>query len=155
MSKQYLYIIDTAKPFTGSIETSMPFVAKEDINATKVHYSDLTFEQYNKEHGGTLSALDFETFYKDYYKPHIDNLQGPFTETTEERFNDGLNCLPPERWTHSGKNQFFFVGECYTDNLYTCYVYVGGKYYTALGAITTSADDIFNLKNTNRHASSN
>ncbi len=148
MSKQYLYIIDTAKPYNGSIENSMPFVPKNDINATKVHCSDLTFEQYNKQHGGTLSALDFETFYKDYYKPHINGLQEPFVETTEERFEDGLNCLPPRRWTRFPERniEYFFVGECETDNIYRCYVKKGDKYYSALRSIETPTEHLFNLE---------
>lgn len=150
MSKQYLYIVDTAKPYNGSIENTMPFVAKKDINDTEVHYSGGTFAEYNKRKGGTLVALDFETFYKDYYKPHIDSIQGPFIQTTLEAFNQGLECVLPKRWTRLGKSQFFFVGECETDNIYRCYVHVKGKFYTALRAITTSEDDIFNLKNINQ-----
>lgn len=149
MSREYLYIVDTAN-YRGSIENTMDVVPQDQINDTEVHYSGGTFAEYNESKGGTLAALDWDTFYKDYYKPHLDSIQGPFTETTEERFNDGLECVPPKRWTHSGKNQFFFVGECFTDNLYTCYVYVGGKYYTALRSILTSAEDILNLKNINQ-----
>ena len=153
MSKQYLYIIDTAKPYNGSVENIMDFVPQDQVNDTKVHYSSETFAEYNKRKGGALSALNFETFYTKYYKPFLDDMQGPFVETTSEKFDDGLNCLPPKKWTRSGKNQFFFVGECYTDTLYRCYVYVGGKYYTALRSILTPAEDIFNLKNVNDNAS--
>lgn len=142
-----LYIVDTAKPFMGHCENTMNAVPQEEVNATKVHHSDLTFEQYNKEHGGTLVALDWDDFNNRLYTPHLLSLQEPFVETTEERYEDGLECLPPKRWTRSGKNQFFFVGECYTANIYRCFVRKEDKYYTALRAITTSEEDIFNLKN--------
>lgn len=83
--KEYLYIVDTAN-YKGSIENTMDAVPQDQINDTEVHYSGGTFAEYNKAHGGTLAALPFDDFYTQYYKPHLDSIQTPFTETTKELF---------------------------------------------------------------------
>lgn len=148
----YLYIIDPNN-FKGTILNTMPFVetgsrnGKDILNRTYVHYSDgVTFEEYNRRHGGNLIALTWEQFEKEFYNPHLKSLCSPFVETTEERFWDGLECLPPKRWTRFDGGEYFFVGECYTADLYTCYVRKGEKYYTALRSINTEGDELINLK---------
>jgi hypothetical protein len=143
---EHLYIIDPTKEFDGSCLNSMPAVPAEDIDKTEVHYVNQTFEEYNKKHGGSLVALPWESFYNDYLEPYYKNLQEPFEETTEEQFQDMLEVLPPKRWTSSEGKEYFFVGECYTSNLYRCFVRLEDKYYTALRAITTPEEDILNLK---------
>lgn len=146
-----LYILNPNN-FTGIVLNTMPYVdvnarnGKDILNHTYVHNNGGTFEEYNKHHGGVLVALTWEEFEEQYYKPHLNNLCEPFKETTEERFWYGLECLPPKRWTQFDGGEFFFVGECYTANLYTCYVRKGDRHFTALRPITTSSDDIINLK---------
>lgn len=152
-----LYIVHADKvKFNGTVVNTMPFVHKDIkhgadlLQSTYVHYTDgETFAEYNKKHGGDLVALTWDEFYEQYYKPHLNGLQGEFTETTEERFNYGLECLPPKRWTREHGQEFFFVGECYTADLYTCFVRKGDKYYTALRSIHTKAEDLFALKSVN------
>jgi hypothetical protein len=143
---EHLYIIDPTKEFNGQCLNTMPLVAPENINETKVHYRKQTFAEYNKEHGGCLVALTWEQFDKDFYQEYYKGLQEPFKETTEEQFQDMLEILPPKRWTGSEGKEYFFVGECYTANIYRCFVRLGDKYYTALRAITTPEENILNLK---------
>lgn len=151
METLYIIYADKTK-FTGNVVNTMPFVdvntknGAELLQHTYVHYTDgKTFADYNKEHGGELVALTWEQFEREYYRPHLNSLQEDFKETTKERFSDGLNCLPPLRWTRGKNLEFFFVGECYTANLYTCFVRKGDKYYTAFRSINTKAEDLFNL----------
>jgi hypothetical protein len=142
----FLYIINPEN-FKGSVLSSMPLVEKDKINETFVHYSDnVTFAEYNKQHGGNLLALTWEEFDKDYYSNHLKNLCGKFKRTTKEDFWNALECLPPKRWTREKGKEFFFLGECYTANLYTCFVRKGNNYYSALRPITASKESLFSLK---------
>jgi hypothetical protein len=68
-----------------------------------------------------------------------------FQETTEEKFLEALNCLPPLRWTRSKNIEFFFMGEPYSDNIYICYVRKQSKYFSALIPITTPTVNLINL----------
>lgn len=147
-----LYIVDTKKPFNGTVLNSMPFVYKDSkngadiLNSTYVHYTNgVTFAQYNEQHGGGLIALTWDEFNEQYYTPYLQALQTPFEESTEEKFMYGLECVPPKRWTREHGQEFFFVGECYTADLYRCYVRKGKKYYSALRSIHTPAEKIFSL----------
>lgn len=142
---EYLFIINETEVFNGQCLNTMPLVPQDKVNETKVHYSDLTFVEYNKSKGNTLKALTWEEYSK-LNIPYLISLQKPFKETTEEHFNDALNCLPPLRWTRAGYSQFFFISECYTANLYSCFVKKDNKYFCALRAINTPVDDILNLK---------
>ena len=136
-----LYIIDPNN-FKGQIVSSI----------TKHPYVDYTggttFEDYKKEENNEdLVALPWEDFRKDYYEPYLCGLQGEFKEVSEEAYWEALECLPPKRWTRYGKDEFFFMGECYTADLYSCYVRKGEKYYNALRSIHTKEEDLLNLKN--------
>lgn len=139
----HLYIVDTSKPFTGSILNSMPFV-EEGIQDTTVHYSDKTFREYNKEHGGQLKAMTWEAFEQEYYAPYLSSLCQPFQECTEEHWWNMLECLPPVRWTRIEGGEYFFISEAYTANIHACLVKYNGKYYEAQRALTTTTEDIVN-----------
>jgi hypothetical protein len=147
-----LYIIDPNN-FKGTVLNTMPFVdtktrhGADILQHTHVDYNGGTFAEYNAKHGGNLVALTWDEFEEQYYKPHLKSLQGPWEVTTEERFWDGLECLPPKKWTQFPGGEYFFVGECYTADLYTCYVRKGDEYYTALRSIHTSPEDLINLVN--------
>jgi hypothetical protein len=145
MTTTTLYIIDPSN-FKGQIVNTM---SSTDKVPQFVDYMDkpTTFEEYKQKKGNqNLIALTWEDFSKNYYIPYLNSLCEPFTETTEERFMDALECVPPKRWTKFEGGQFFFVGECYTADLYTCFVKKGNKYYTALRSITESAENLIQLK---------
>lgn len=149
--KQYIYKL----PFTGSILTSItngvvdytgePITTKTVKNGVETHHTQwingLNFEQYNEKKGGDCLLATAEQM-DELMKNHDDSLCKEFTETTEDRFFNGLECLPPKRWhTHKGV-EIFFVGECYTSNIYTCYARIGEKHFSALRRITATSDEL-------------
>ena len=148
---EYLYIVDPAH-FTGHALNTMPFVEKgstngmEILNHTYVHYYKwTTFAEYNKQNGGQLVALTWEEFNTQFFSAHLKNLCKEFSPITKEDFWDALECLPPKRWTRTSTSEFFFLGECYTANLYMCFVRKDENYFSALRPINTKDEEIFNL----------
>jgi len=147
-----LFIINP-ETFKGTIINTMPYVnvesrnGKDILNHTYVHYTGETFKDYNAKHENKLIAITWDKFESDYYRPFLNSLCTPFKETTKDDFWDGLECLPPKRWTQNKDNdcEFFFVGECTTADLYTCFVRKGEKYFVALRSIYTKNEDLFNL----------
>lgn len=140
-----LYIIDPTN-FNGQIVNSM---SSKEGTPQYVDYMEnpTTLEQYKEmKENPNLIALEWEDFEKNYYIPYLDNKCGEFKEETEEQYWDALECLPPKRWTKMEGGEFFFLGECYTADLYSCHVKIDGKYYTALRSIYTKSEDIINLK---------
>jgi hypothetical protein len=134
-----LYIIDPTN-FKGQIVNSM--------RNGFVDYmpEPTTFEQYKKQKGNeNLIALDWDQFEANYYGPFLKSLCGEFKRTTKKDFWNALECLPPKRWTRKENMEFFFLGECKTANLYTCFVRKGNQYFSALRPITTPENEIFNL----------
>jgi hypothetical protein len=144
---QTLYVIDPTN-FTGQIINTMT------SNTGMPKYLDYmerptTLEEYKKQKGNNnIIALTWEDFRDKYYIPHLNTLQEDFKPTTKERFWDALECLPPKKWTQdkANKQEYFYLGECYTATLYKCFVRKGNKYFSALRDINTSSEDIFNLK---------
>lgn len=149
-----LYIVDSSKPFEGRILNTMPFVdlksknGNEILNLTYVHYSDKTFEDYNKSNGGSLVALDYDNFNNQYLFPYLKKIQGKFQKISEEKYFDLLEVVPPKRFTNSKdkSKSFFFVGEAFTYNIHKVCVRIKDQYYSAYRAIDTNEDDLFNLK---------
>lgn len=140
-----LYILDPLVKFDGQIMNT----ASSSNEGIFVHYMDkpTTFEEYKKQKGNeSLIALSWEEFDSKYYQPYLTALQKDFEPITKKRFNDALECLPPMRWTIEKGREFFFISECYTADLYACFVRLGDKYYSALRGKHSSSEDIFNLK---------
>lgn len=101
---------------------------------------NLTPEQYSAMKNEEYEVLTWEEMEVKYLTPYLQSLQGPFIECTKEAYWDALECLPPIRWTRSAGNpEFFFLGECFTYNLYSCFISWKGKYYSALRNINTPA----------------
>lgn len=141
-----LYIIDPLQ-FKGQIVNTM--TSKEGVPQYVDYMKEpTTLEQYReKKNNPNLIALTWEEFEAKHYRPYLDSLCGEFKEETEEEYWDALECLPPKRWTtREDGDEFFFVGECTTADLYSCHVKKGDKYFTALRPIGSKAEDLFNLK---------
>lgn len=144
--QEFLYIVDSAN-YNGNIIDTMDLVPQDRINAEILHYGGgKTFEQYNKYHNGTLVALNWDDYYSMYLSQYLKSKQKPFAETTEDMYCNALEAVPPKRFTRDGKNEFFFLGECETFNLYSCYVKKVDKYYSALRSIETPTEHLFNLE---------
>jgi hypothetical protein len=52
-------------------------------------------------------------------------------EITEERFNDMLECLPPEKWERNALGQMFRMCEYYTGNITSHFAEINGRYFEA------------------------
>ena len=141
------YILEATKPFDGSVFNTMEVNAGDPIEAGRVHLAGGLWPDYNGKHGNNLKAVT-EKELEQLLDKYLADLQGDFKEVTKEQYLDALECLPPKRWTNYGKNNdFFFLGECYTYNLYSLYANHNGKYYTALRAINLTTDQIINQLN--------
>ena len=141
-----LYILNP-NTFNGYVEATMPKVETSMISTTKVHYSEETFEQYNKRKGGELIVVKWEQLRDNYLAPLVKTMQKDWKETTEENFQDALNCLPPHRWTRGTNSEFFVLGEEYGYGLGCFYVRIEDKYYNALRPMNEPSENVFNLVN--------
>jgi hypothetical protein len=130
--------------YTGE-ETRTETTDERGVKTIKIEFlNSLSFDEYNKIRGGNCKVVNEEEFYKmvdDYEK---NNVLESFRETTEDSFYNGLECVPPKRWHKFKGLEIFFVGECYTSNIYRCYIFVPDtkKYYTALRRITETSEQL-------------
>lgn len=134
-----LYIFDPTN-YKGSIENCL--TRWEDGTET-IHYMDkgMTFDQYKAIKGNeNLIALEWEEFNDKYRKPHLDNIVHNWAEISEERFYDMFECLPPIMI--SGRPLAFFMGECYTENIYTFCAEHKGKFYSSPMYRNTPPNDL-------------
>lgn len=144
---EILYIINP-NTFKGNVMNTMHVsgAAIDNYQSAPVDYMDgVTFAEYNEQNGGELVALHWDAFYDEYYEPYLRGLQGEWVEITEEQWWDALECLPPMRWTRNGDKEFFFISEAYTQDIHSCYVRVGTRYYTARRSIRTPDDELYSL----------
>lgn len=134
-----LYIFDPTN-YKGSIENCL---TRWPDGSETIHYVDpkMTFDQYKAIKGNeNLIALEWEEFNEKYYKPYNDNMVHNWSEISEEVFYDLFECVPPKMI--SGKPLAFFVGECYTANIYRFCAHHKGKYYSSLMYINTPPNDL-------------
>ncbi len=155
MNTIYIY----SEPFNGSIQSTMhnglvdytgEEVRNEHINEKGQKIIDikfinqLTFEEYNKQKGGGLKTATIEEMEIIWKKYEENEVLTNFTEITAERYDDLLNCLPPKKWHKYKGLEIFFMGECYTSNIYTCCIFHPDtqKYYSALRRITETDEEL-------------
>lgn len=150
-----LYILNP-ETFKGNVLTTMTAPTLDNkhpnyndlLNHTYVDYHDgLTFKAYNEQNENKLIAVTWDYFNEKFYTPHLKSLQGNFEEITEERYFNLLECVPPKKWHNLNDSlNVFFVGECYTANLYTCCIKdrKTNKFFSALRAINTTDDVLIN-----------
>lgn len=150
------YFKDTKSEYSGcsSITTSLSI---DNIDSAIVDYTEMTFAEYKKSNPNKeyTTPMLWEDYYENIEKPYLKNLCGEWKETTEERYWDMLECLPPMKWhdIQSGINMFF-VSECYSGDLYTCCLRLTNngtkKYYSALRSkYITDSEVLTELKNQN------
>ena len=153
-----LYIINHTN-FKGNVLNTMPFVhkdaknGKDILNKTYVHYTDQTFEEYNKEHNNELIALTFDEFYPIYDQYNKSAFCKDWKEISKDQYDDLLNCLPPCKW-HDLSNRFnsFYIMEAYTADIHTFCIKdrKTGKYYSANRSRFITDTDLLNeLQNIN------
>lgn len=150
--KSELYIYDKVEAIkTGQVETvvySKDGIQYAAYSGESYVSPDLTLEQYlTKKNNPNLIATTWEIFEENIYKPYINSLQGEFKEITEEQYIYNLECVPPRKWHNVEQGiEVFWLGECYTANLYSlCICLTNGdnvKYYAALRPITLTDEKI-------------
>ena len=129
------YIIDTAKPFRGVIQTVVNpdgFVAYTSPKMTEAEYLEKN-PAYK-----VINESEFDSLMVKF----LDELQTPFVEITEDRFDNMLNVLPPMRWTRITDGQFFFICEADYGNIHMLYVEYKGKFYSAPRPRTMKTEEI-------------
>lgn len=71
-------------------------------------------------------------------------ISGDIKETTEERFDEMLNILPPLKWCTIDGVEMFCMCEMYTGTYTNQYARIGNKYYTAMVDVTDRSTWIHN-----------
>ena len=155
------YLIDTSIKFNGSITSSVTKSGSKLL----VDYSgylhnnkgdDLTLEEYQKLFPDKkFIVVDTDELYKNYIQPYCEGLQGPWSEISESRYNDLLECLPPVHWTTIQNIEFFFISEATTFTIHTCALWDKSKkkYFEALRDIHMKPAEI--LRNYQEYEKSN
>lgn len=120
--------------FKGLLLNTMPFVEPNVINSTIVHYTNQTFEEYNKTHGGNLLVVPFDEFYQVMDDFHKSIFSGPFAEISERLYYNSLECLPPCQW-HDLNERFnsFYICEATTSHYHGFFIMdtKNNKFYSA------------------------
>ncbi|MGZ9736572.1 hypothetical protein [Flavobacterium sp. GNP002] len=148
------YIVEL--PFKGHIQTRLingfaewscdevtkKYIDKDGSQVSEISFiNQLTFDQYNEKNGGKFTELNEEQV-DALFAEHRNSLISEFSEITEERYNDLLECLPPKRWhTHKGA-QIFYMCEAHMDDLYTCCIGYNGNFFSALRPIREESESL-------------
>lgn len=124
------YIIDS-RYYDGACITSM----RDDVHGD--YYGETLEELRLRYNNPYLVAVSPRRVY------HLEEryeraLAQPFSEITEERYWDLLDCVPPKRQHRN----WFFVGECHSGTLHALCFRLGNRYYTGLRSLSLSDDDI-------------
>lgn len=164
--KEWYFIVDTSKPralnalntatrndtgqiiahYTGK-EVKTRHTAPDGATVIEIQFTDgLTFDEYNKENGGKLKLLT-SAEYDQWLNGQLKSICGDWKEITKKQYYYSLECVPPKRWRDLNENlNVFFVGECYTANLYTCCIHDknSGRYFSALRPIGSTNEALIN-----------
>jgi len=164
--KDWYFIIDTTKPkalsaqntatkndkgqiiahYTGK-EVKTRYVEPNGAEMLKIEFTEgLTFDEYNKENGGTMKLLT-NAEYDEWLNGQLKAICGDWEEITEKQYWYYLECVPPKKWRDLNEDlNVFFVGECYTANLYTCCIHdkANDKYFSALRPIGSANEALIN-----------
>lgn len=133
------YIIKTDKPFCGHVES---FILEDE---DRVAYTNQTWGEYHSDNPDT--ELISEEALSGLMKKHYDDMCSGYTEITEQRYYELLECVPPKRWKRLSDNIFpFFVGECYSGEVYQLCLYhkPSNRYFSKMERISASDEKILN-----------
>lgn len=126
------YVICTSEPFRGYVYTCMTDGIHSD-------YGKETFDEICKRESGRTFKIIDDAELNELLKNYLKEISSdPFSEITEERYNDLYDCLPPAR-TGFG---WFFVGEPFHFDVYLLCFKSGNKYYSGHRRINTPEKDI-------------
>lgn len=115
----------------GTVDYSGTLYNNNGPNMTVEEY--LNHKQKADQYKAPRVVSDEE--FRQLYRNALDEQKTGFTEITEERYMDALECLPPMKWhdIEKGLNVFFCM-EAWDADLHSCYIFdrVNKKYYSAL-----------------------
>lgn len=120
------YVIRKADEFCG-----IAFTVLED---GIVSWSKKPRAEYETEEYEILSAEDFDKKLDAFNN----QICGKWKESTEERYDEMLNILPPLKWEQGG----FFVSEAYTLDIHSFFQRYQGHYFETMFRITTPREKI-------------
>ncbi len=126
-----MYVVDS-RYFDGTIRTSMSDGICSD-------YSGRTIEQIREQDDNPHLIAVSDSRVKMLVKRYENALQTPFTEITEERYYELMDCVPPIRLT----KDYFFVGEGYYSHLNALCFKFGGRFYEGLRSIYTPEKELY------------
>jgi hypothetical protein len=132
------YIID---PSTFPSDGEVTSFTNED--GSVAYTNGLTFAEYNEREGGNLILLDWKTLRDEWIMPYLESHETDWKEVTEECYRKMLNLMSPARAESYDEYEMFMVGEAWSHNLYSCYIWTGGRYYNALRMMSRSSEDIY------------
>lgn len=121
------YIIKADTPYMGTVQSILK-------NGFVAYSNRLNFEQYQKSKGEKFRLIS-EGEHDELQKIYRKSLIAEFSEITEDKYYEMMNVLPPTRFHNYRGAEIFFVSECCTLNLYSCFIMANDKYYSALRPI--------------------
>jgi hypothetical protein len=125
---QFLYVADPDEVVkTGRAG------GRVDLSTGLVEYTKLTLAEYNERYQRNWSAIEEAEIVK-LVDRYLENMQGPWVEIDEERYDDMLDVMPPFRLTQESGIQFFFMSEGYSWSLFLAFIHdqKTNKYYEAM-----------------------
>lgn len=97
-------------------------------------FSGETIEQYRQRTGHDAEILDRE----EAMTRAANAAQTPWQEISEKAWWSALECMPPLKWDRLGGAESFFISEAYTADVHSCYIKMGGRFYTARRRVGTA-----------------
>lgn len=128
------YIIKADTQYRGTVQSILK-------NGIVAYSNGLNFEEYQKSKGEKFRLIS-EGEHDELQRIYRKSLISDFTEITEDRYYEMMNVLPPTRFHNYRGAEIFFVGECYTLDLYSCFIMANDKYYSALRPIGEPSEEL-------------
>ncbi len=117
---------------------------KTTIEGDKVHYSNLTLEEYKASLDPDVLILPIDDAVNLLRQEQDKQLITEWTKITKKQWDEALDCLPPEKWEVVNGVEFFRCCEYHCSNITSHYAHHRGKRFTALRRISTSYADLAN-----------
>lgn len=100
-------------------------------------YGERTLAQLQEEEGSDVMVMDMEAAIQQINASHT---KPPF-EISEDRFDDMLGILPPQKWVRYKTEESFHVSERITGNIVMIFVRIGGRYFEMHDEATLTHED--------------
>lgn len=142
------YLVDPTN-YKGSVISTMSTPDTVDYSL-ELYGKAMTFEEYKEfKQLPNLQLMTWEEL-EPIHRQYENSLCKPWSEITEERYYEMLECLPPGKW-HDLNERFniFHCIEAYTGSLNSHFVKdrQTGKYYEALRSRFTKDEEFINQLN--------